>query len=326
MKKYLNVLAIIVFCLIVTSLDAHAGGRTLRGAVVTSDGTMVPDFTVVAKPLTEKPELVQRRRFKNGMFALDGLGRQKYQVIVTAPQFIGVRMDVDLPKNGDSTVFRIVVLHRIRNERYFPGSPIHTVSARLLAEPPEQARQSYQAGVEYHREGQLEKALENYGRALRKFPKYFQALTDTGTIYLLLNRPDAALIFLKRAQELEPNSPIVKINIAAGQILKKKYDDAIKILNSVLADVPDKSLPHLMLARAFYFQKKFEKAEQLAHSALEEDPKLLDAWLLLVNMALDQKQYGSARESLIRMRETMGNRLFSAFVNDQIDSFGDGAM
>ncbi len=320
MKRYWFISFVFATVFTLLCADSYADrARTLRGAVVSADGTMVDQFTVVARPVTSKPELIRRFRFTNGTFVLRDLQRQKYEVTITAPRFIGVRMDVDFPKNGDSTEFKIIVLHHLRNERYFPGSPIGTFNVRLLQDDiPVDARLAYERGVEFHKDGRLEEALEAYGTAIRIAPKYIQPVTDAGTIYLILNRPEAAMVFLRRGLDLDPNNPIIRLNVALALTLKKDYDGALKLLDSVMGDVADKSLPHLFQARAYYLQKKYAKAADLAKIALNEDPRLLDGWQLLINIAADQKDYAAVRENLENMRQAIRSKEFARFVDDQI--------
>jgi len=280
---------------------------------------MVDNFTVVARPVTMKPELIKRFRFTNGTFVLRGLQRQKYQVLITAPRFIAVRMDVEFPKNVDSTEFKVIVLHPIRNDRYFPGSPVGTLDVRTFQDSiaPE-ARDFYQKGVELHKEGRLEEALECYGNAIRVAPNYIQPATDAGAIYLLLNRPDAAMVFLRRGLTLDPTNLVIRLDIAAAMILKKDYDGALRLLDSILRDAADKSLPRLFQAKVYYFQKRYEQAQEAARLALNEDPQLLDGWQLLLNIASEQKDYPAMKESLLKLRQALPAREFARFVDDQI--------
>jgi tetratricopeptide (TPR) repeat protein len=322
MKRKIHLVAAIAVLIMVTPAKARAAVNTLRGAVMAADGTMVDEFTVIVRPVLDKPELVQRKRFRNGTFRLDNLGRRKYQIIVTAPAFISVRIEVDFPKNASSTNFRLVMMHRIRNTRYFPADPINTVSVAALQQVPDAAKEHYEKGVELHREGRLVEALIEYGNALRTYPRYVPAMTDAGTIYLLLNHVDAALFSFKRAHDIDPKNCLIRLNMAAALVRKKEYGDAIKILNSVLMDSADKALPNLILAQAYFFQKKFPVAEENARLALKYDPQLLDAWLLLVNMGLENKNYTLVREGLGQLRQAMNNRAFSEFVDDEMASLG----
>ena len=92
---------VILLSVLVFSLDILAADTphfTLKGAVVTPEGTMVPEFTVAVRPIADKPELVLRKRFKGGVFKIEGLKRDRYQIHVYAPRSIGVKMDVNFPK------------------------------------------------------------------------------------------------------------------------------------------------------------------------------------------------------------------------------------
>lgn len=325
MKAYLYVAVIVFFLVLGTGrASANVNTNTLRGAVVTAEGTMVSEFTVVARPIVTKPELIRRRRFTNGVFTLEGLDRQKYQFLITAPKFIAVRLDVEFPRNESSTDFRVVILHKLRNEHYLPGNPVFTRSVRMLEQRiPEEAKDHYDRAVELHRDGRLEDALAEYGDAIRFYPTYIQALCDAGTVYLLLNRPDAALTFLKRAAEIDPDNSVIRLNIAAGLLLKKDYENAIRLLNAIGQQAEDRSLPHLFLARAYYFQKRYPIAEQMVRTAVEEDPQLLDGWLLLLNMALERHDFPAARQNLAKLRKAMNNQTFSKFADDQMARIGE---
>ena len=60
--------AIFTFCSLAClhiSLANASPAHTVKGVVITSDGTVVPEFTVVIRHAANKPELVQRKHFKN---------------------------------------------------------------------------------------------------------------------------------------------------------------------------------------------------------------------------------------------------------------------
>src|SRR5207253_2345698 len=153
------------------------------------------------------------------------------------PQYISVKMDVDFPLNGGATAFKVVILHPLKSEKYFPGSPIGLVnSGPADANVPEEARQHYERGVEFHRQGRLQEALAAYSRSSRAYPAYVPPLIDAGIIYLLLDRPQAGLTLLGQAVDIVPRNPFVRLNMAAGLITGGDYDGAIKILRPVIRD------------------------------------------------------------------------------------------
>ena len=320
MKVHPVIAAVFGLALLLDGRPAQAGNvNSFRGAVLDADGHMVERFTVVVRPVVNRPVLVKRKHFAKGTFRLNDLTRQRYDIEVSAPQYIAVHMNVEFPKNGSSTALRVFVLHPVLNEKYFPGDPEGFYPDERLDDiAPEIAKESYRRGYSLHREGRLEDALAAYGDAIRLCPNYVAPLLGAGVIYLLLNRPESGLAFLRRAQELSPRNTAVRMNVAAGLLLSNDYRGAAKLLEAIARDTKDKSVPYLLLARAYYAQKKYAQAEKNANAALAADPHVLESRQILLNIALEQKNYTAVRENLVQLRELLKNHTFSAFIEDQM--------
>src|SRR4029453_14156931 len=190
-----------------------------------------PEFSVVVKHVSDKPEMIQRKYFKNGEFMIDQLETGMYRFQINAPLYIQTKLLVDLSAQSSDTDYTIVVLYPYRNEvRLTPGGA-QTVSAKTLQKRiPDAAKEAYLRGVDLHWQGELDKALIEYGRALRAYPQYMEALTDIGTIFLLYNRPEAALHFLRRAQDIDDSNSIINMNIAVALTEQNDYANATKLL------------------------------------------------------------------------------------------------
>src|SRR5438552_3593882 len=104
---------LILCCLFCVQIDrAYAGAaRVVKGVVMTTDGTVVPEFTVTVKHVAQKPELFTRKRFKNGEFTIAGLTGDKYQIQISSPLYITARLDFDFKANLRPTEYSLVVLH-----------------------------------------------------------------------------------------------------------------------------------------------------------------------------------------------------------------------
>ena len=304
--------------------SANAGpAHTIRGVVITIDGTVVPEFSVVVKHVADKPELFQRKHFKGGEFTIDGLTGDKYQLQISSRSYMPVRLDFDFRSKARPLDHFIVILHTFRNERRLaPGAP-YTVSLRSLQQKiPDSARDAYQKGVELHREGKLDEALAQYGKALRTNPNYVEALSDLATIFLLYNRPESALTFLRRAQDLDNSNVVINLNIAIALTEQGDYGGAMKLLKKVLQDNPQLALVHFYIGRIHWAQKKYAEAQAEAERATAMDPELLDAWLLAVNASLEQKKYDQAREGLTHIRLSINNGKVAAFIDEQLSTLG----
>jgi tetratricopeptide (TPR) repeat protein len=311
-----------LLCVRLERADA-ATTHTVKGVVITSNGTVVQEFTVVVKHLTDKPELVRRLYFKDGEFNVDELPVGKYELQISAPLFIGARLTFDFTGDSSETDYRIVVLHLFRNEPRLIPEAAHTVSVKVLQQKiPPAAQDAYKMAVELHREGKLDDALINYGKALRNYPRYIDALTDLGAILLLYNQPDSALVFLRRAQAIDDCNVIVNLNIAVALTEQGDYGGALKLVKEVLRTEPRMAWAQYFSAKIEYTDKKFDEAEKHVREALENDPGLVDALVLMIDISTQQKKFDQARDALERLRGTINNRMVTKFIDEQLSELG----
>ncbi|WP_374409203.1 SPOR domain-containing protein [Pelagerythrobacter sp.] len=74
--------------------------------------------------------------------------------------------------------------------------------------------------------------IEDLNEALRRLARNaadFDALIDAGNASLELNDVDAAIGFFGRAQELSPNSPLVKLGLAGAYVRSERPIDALRL-------------------------------------------------------------------------------------------------
>jgi tetratricopeptide (TPR) repeat protein len=318
--------AVLILCCLFCLAHQPAQGATVRavkGVVITPDGTLVPKFSVVIRHESDKPELVRRTHFTRGEFAIDGLTPGKYQLQINSAQFVSTKLSVDLTSHSRLTDYSIVILYPYRNEPRLTPGRAYTVSAKVLQQRiPGTAREAYMHGVELHREGQLDAALVQYGKALRGYPKYLEALTDIGSILLLYNRPLAALTFLRRAKEVDPRNPIINMNIAVALAEQGDFGGATKLLKNVLDNDPRLAQAHYLAGKIQFLQKKYVQAETYIRQALYNDPNLLDAWLLIADISLRQQRLDDARDALQHVREAVSNQMVTEFIDEQLSALG----
>ena len=310
-------------CLFCLQIDRAFANPThaVRGVVITTDGTVVPEFTVTVKHVVQKPELFTRKRFRNGEFTINGLTGDKYQHQISSPLYIATKLDFDFKADPRPTEYSIVILHTYRNEaRYLPGAA-YTVALKTLQQKiPAEAREAYLKGVDLHREGHLEEALMEYGRALRVYPNYVEALSDLGAIFILYNRPESALTFLRRAHEIDSGNIVINLNIAIALTEQADYPEATKLLRKVLSANPRVALAQYYLGKINYIQKKYDRAEEYVRQASQTDSNLLESWLLLISIGLQQTKYEEAREGLLHMRQAMNNKMVSKLIDEQLST------
>ncbi len=314
--------AVSVVCALICLSPGSAGAASthaVKGVVITSDGTLVPEFTVTVRPFDDKPALLPRKQFKDGEFRLDGLNGDRYRIEISAPLHITQRLEVDFRTDSKTLNHRIVILRKFRNEaRLIPGTAYKVSVKALQQKIPKAAREAYLRAVELHREGKLDQALTEYGTALRNYPTYLEALGDLATIFILYNRPESALSFLRRAQDIDDCNPIINLNTAIALAEQRDYSGAIKLLKRVLKTDPGMGLAQYYIAQIRFLQQKHTEAEKSLHEAVRIQPGLLDAWLLLANLSLAQEKYEQAREALLEIQSAMNNKMVSEFIDEHL--------
>jgi tetratricopeptide (TPR) repeat protein len=320
--KLTKALILCFFALQINDADATEA-HTIKGIVVTTDGTPVTEFTIAVRHDTKKPELLPRRRYKNGEFTVSGLTGDRYQLRISSPRYIAVRLDFDFKSHPRPTEYSIVILHAYRNEpRLVPGAA-ETVSVRALQEKiPDEARDAYMNGVERHREGRLEEASMEYGKALRVYPRYVSALGDLATIFMLRNEPQSALTFLRQAQNIEEGNVVISMNIAIALTELGDYPAAMKLFKKVLSSNPRLALAQYYVAKIDYLHKNYKEAEDYAKRACDNDPHLLEAPLLLISISQQEKKQSQVRETLLQIRQAMANKTISSFIDEQLAALG----
>src|SRR5262245_42602643 len=98
------------------SFAGPASPHTVKAVVITPDGTVVPEFSITVKQVADKPQLVQRKHFKDGKFTVDHLNPNKYELLISAPTFIDAKVIFDFANRPRDTDYSIVILHQFRNE------------------------------------------------------------------------------------------------------------------------------------------------------------------------------------------------------------------
>jgi Tfp pilus assembly protein PilF len=103
--------------------------------------------------------------------------------------------------------------------------------------------------------------------------------------------------------------------MAAACIALRDFKEVPNILNKISQKEARRSLPLYVLAISLFYQGQYADAGQAMERALAEDPGLLDGWVLMWNIATEQKDDAAARQALARIQEAVHDLSFSAFVD-----------
>ena len=119
----------------------------------------------------------------------------------------------------------------------------------IVLNDPLSAEEHVMLGVGYEQQGEFFLAEKEYGRALKKDPKCFQARVNLGNVALAGRDYEVARRQYLRALEIRPGDPEATNNLAMAAILSgntKRMAEARARLGAVLAADPVNRVPVLL--------------------------------------------------------------------------------
>ncbi|MDH3403595.1 MAG: tetratricopeptide repeat protein [Acidobacteriota bacterium] len=118
-------------------------------------------------------------------------------------------------------------------------------------------------------QGDLEAAVEHYGRALTVLPDDLALLVHLADALVELDRPAEAREMLRHAAAVAPTAPVVWARLGELALSEGDYEEAVRLLTAVLEAVPQASRLHYALGQAYRGLGDLEKARE--HLALRGD-------------------------------------------------------
>lgn len=136
-------------------------------------------------------------------------------------------------------------------------------------------------------------ALENYIKSSEADNNFAPAFFEKGLMFYLLDKFTDAIEAFERYDQLVPGSPRGKTYLAKARYGKGEYDEALTILNDVLAIDPNYSEANKYTAYVMIEKKEYDKAEQYFKKVKEEDLNSED-YQKWSKIYVDKKEYSQA--------------------------------
>jgi type IV pilus assembly protein PilF len=165
---------------------------------------------------------------------------------------------------------------------------------------PEKKRQAEAArnlGEAHLREGNPTMALRELLKAQELNPEDPVLYNDMGLVYMAKEKYDIAIQQFEKALQLNPNYSPAKNNLGSAYLAKKEWDKAIRMLENVTGDMLY-ATPHFPLANlgwAYYNKGDYAKAEKYLKEALDLNPDFFIARLNLGRTYLATGRLHAAR-------------------------------
>ncbi len=137
---------------------------------------------------------------------------------------------------------------------------------------PENADAHNNLGRRYQQQGQFEKAIGEFEKALALRPDFSSALNNLGTCYLKLGQHAKAGEAFRRALTLKPDNVYAMNNLAILYLEGGDLTRARELAEQAVTVDPNYANGHLTLGSIYGAMNAFEKAEQQFRKVLEIDP------------------------------------------------------
>ena len=204
MRSTVTITFLLVLFVATASIAIAQGANVLSGKVITPGGSQ-PTSPVRVKLTFNGRAIHETFTDLSGRFSFPGLSRGTYQLTAEGD---GVNFETTsvyaqisaFGPSGQSFTQDIQLRPVIRKATPPPG----VVNAFTQDVPPE-AKAAFETGMKFVAEGKAEAAVENMQKAVKIFPKYFEAHLELGNIFLKAAQFNEAIAELDLAREINPN-------------------------------------------------------------------------------------------------------------------------
>ena len=201
----------------------------------------------------------------------------EYDVIAELEGYYPVRVRVESSVRGD---FNLIVI-RLRK---VPGSAPagDRITAHQLSIP-QKAHDAFDKGmVKAHSKADYLGAIEEFQRAIKSYPDYYEAYAEMGFAHIRLKDFPSAEKDLRKSIELSSakyGPPLMLLSMLLND--QNRSVDAELVAHRAIAAEPKTWRGHYELGRALFSQQRVAEAEAAASTARDLKPENPDVYLLL---------------------------------------------
>jgi tetratricopeptide (TPR) repeat protein len=167
---------------------------------------------------------------------------------------------------GESAEAHLLMGIALMETRDFPGAIVELQKAIAINPDLPTLRTTYARAL--LGSGDQEAAVRELQRALRAAPNDFEANLTLGALLRRDGRHEESLRYLSRAHDLRPQDLAARLGLAGALLSKGELDEPRKLLEGVVAEAPEYTEAHVLLATCYYRLKRPEDGDR--HKAIAE--------------------------------------------------------
>ena len=127
-------------------------------------------------------------------------------------------------------------------------------------------------GQRYQHQGEFQKAIEQYKKAIAMRPTFYNAYNNLATCYGELKMYPEAIAALEKCISLKPDDYYAMSNLAVVMIQTGKMDDALRYAEQAVRTEPAYVNGHVTYGTVLAMSKRYDEAEKQFNEALRLDP------------------------------------------------------
>ena len=152
----------------------------------------------------------------------------------------------------------------------------------------EEVEMFYEQAMSYLGQGENEKAIEFFNKALKIDEMYLPAWNDKGVAYMELKKYEQALDCFQRVGYLDPGISMPLYNKGYVLLMLERYDKAVETFRIFLEAYPFRDdfyrYALFLKAQGHYHLKQYEDAKELLEKAIKKDKTFKEARDLLIKI------------------------------------------
>jgi tetratricopeptide (TPR) repeat protein len=195
------------------------------------------------------------------------------------------------------TVEEVAILEKVR-PLMAQDLPKAEITLKKQIKPDCSAVLDFTLGGIYFQQDKMPEALENYRKAVTKFPSFRRAWRNLGLIYVRDGKHDDAISAFTKMVELGGGDAYSFGLLGFAYAAKQDYQAAEAAYRNALLLGPENTQWRLGLTRCVFKEKKYEDAVTLLEVLIGRNPEQADFWLLQAQAYLGMKQPLQAAENL----------------------------
>ena len=239
---------------VASAVSANAqGANVLQGKVITPGGVQ-PTSPVRVKLTFNGRSMFETFTDLSGRFTFPGLSRGSYQLIAEGDgvnfETTSVRAEISAFGPSGQTFTQDIQMRPIVRKAIPPPGVVNAFTQDV---PPE-AKAAYDTGLKFVAEGKTEAAVENMQKAVKIFPKYFEAHLELGNIFLKAAQFNEAIAELDLAREINPNDERTYQSFGLLMMKQRNFPVAVAVFTEAGRLNPENPTNAVMRATALIHQ------------------------------------------------------------------------